>query len=104
MILDFDLIRGCTSISGRTSIRQNLNPASTDRNAYLREVRNFLLAHEADIIGVSAGFDHHLQDWGGLLTTGITGDGKDGRAARKNGGGCFGLLEGGYNTVFLGPM
>ncbi len=106
MILDFDLHFGDGTVHILEGLQyaKILNPASTDRNAYLREVRNFLLAHEADIIGVSAGFDHHLQDWGGLLTTGDYREmGRMVReAARKNGGGCFGLLEGGYNHRVLG--
>ena len=57
-----------------------------------------------DIIGVSAGFDNHRDDWGGLLAT------EDyetmGRmvrqAAERNQAGCFGILEGGYNHAVLG--
>jgi len=81
-----------------------LNPTAADRNAYLKEVSQFLANQKADIIGVSAGFDHHAEDWGGLLAT------DDYRqmgamvreAAARNGGGCFGLLEGGYNHRVLG--
>ncbi len=45
-----------------------------------------------------------MEDWGGLLTTGDYREmGQMVReAARKNGGGCFGLLEGGYNHRVLG--
>ena len=50
------------------------------------------------------GFDHHQQDWGGLLTTGDYREmGRMVReAAVRNNGGCFGLLEGGYNHRVLG--
>ncbi|RZB33197.1 MAG: hypothetical protein SRB2_04129 [Desulfobacteraceae bacterium Eth-SRB2] len=59
---------------------------------------------DADLIGISAGFDNHQRDWGGLLTT------QDYQtigqlvksAAARNGGGCFAILEGGYNHYFLG--
>jgi acetoin utilization deacetylase AcuC-like enzyme len=59
---------------------------------------------DADIIGVSAGFDNHIEDWGGLLST------EDYRelgritrnAAEKSKGGCFAVLEGGYNHQVLG--
>jgi acetoin utilization deacetylase AcuC-like enzyme len=58
----------------------------------------------ADVIGISAGFDNHEDDWGGTL---FTGDYREiGRmvlhAARRHGGGCFGILEGGYNHQVLG--
>jgi len=57
-----------------------------------------------DIIGVSAGFDNHAEDWGGLLSTA---DYKEiGRLVKKasmmHGGGCFAILEGGYNHRVLG--
>jgi acetoin utilization deacetylase AcuC-like enzyme len=62
------------------------------------------LPEDADIIGISAGFDHHEADWGGLLTTS---DYREiGRLvrekSRKGGGGCFAILEGGYNQRVLG--
>jgi acetoin utilization deacetylase AcuC-like enzyme len=106
MILDFDLHFGDGTVNileGKRYVTI-LNPTAADRNTYLKEVRDFLFAQRVDIIGVSAGFDHHVEDWGGLLTT------DDYRqmgrmvreAAGKNGGGCFGLLEGGYNYRVLG--
>ena len=56
------------------------------------------------MIGISAGFDNHQEDWGGTLAT------EDylemGRmvreAAAKRGAGYFALLEGGYNHDVLG--
>lgn len=56
------------------------------------------------MIAVSAGFDNHEDDWGGLLKT------EDYKymgslvraAAFRNHGGCFGILEGGYNHSVLG--
>lgn len=59
---------------------------------------------KADIIGISAGFDNHERDWGGTLKT------EDyyeiGRLVRKASiraqGGCFAILEGGYNHEVLG--
>jgi acetoin utilization deacetylase AcuC-like enzyme len=59
---------------------------------------------QVDIIGISAGFDQHIDDWGGLLTTddyraiGVMVK----KAAQANGGGCFAVLEGGYNHAVLG--
>ena len=105
-ILDFDLQYG----DGNVNILDHhnwlsiCNPAISIRDSYLREVETFIEAHPADIIGISAGFDHHIADWGGLLHT------QDyhlmGRmvidSARKNSGGCFGILEGGYNHDIIG--
>ncbi|MCP3887433.1 MAG: hypothetical protein GY702_00970 [Desulfobulbaceae bacterium] len=81
-----------------------LNPVATDRQDYLEEVRDRLENTDAEVIAVSAGFDYHINDWGGLLRT------EDYRlfgtqvrqTAERNGGGCYGLLEGGYNHNVLG--
>ena len=62
-----------------------------------------LAHHPVDVIGISAGFDNHVDDWGGLLLT------EDyfeiGRlvrgASQKNGGGGFAILEGGYNARYV---
>jgi acetoin utilization deacetylase AcuC-like enzyme len=57
-----------------------------------------------DMIGLSAGFDNHVEDWGGLLNTEDYRDiGRMVReAADRCGAGCFGILEGGYNHAVLG--
>ncbi|MBN2284136.1 MAG: histone deacetylase family protein [Deltaproteobacteria bacterium] len=104
-ILDFDLHfgDGTVNILGHSGYVDILNPSSSDRNAYLREVER-ALPDDADIIGISAGFDNHQLDWGGVLAT------EDYRemgrmvreASRKSGGGCFAILEGGYNHAILG--
>jgi len=81
-----------------------LNPTGVNRNEYLRAVEAKLAQTDADMIAVSAGFDNHEEDWGGLLKT------EDYKymgqlvreAARRNNGGCFGILEGGYNHAVLG--
>jgi acetoin utilization deacetylase AcuC-like enzyme len=70
----------------------------------LSEIERHLARAKADIIGVSAGFDNHMLDWGGLLTT------EDyhtiGRmvfdTCKRLGIGAFGILEGGYNHDVLG--
>jgi len=105
-ILDFDLHfgDGTENILGRKSYVSIHNPGSYDREAYLREVAQELERFPVDLIGISAGFDNHRQDWGGLL---LTDDyyamGRMVRdAARRNGGGCFAVLEGGYNFDVLG--
>jgi acetoin utilization deacetylase AcuC-like enzyme len=105
-ILDFDLHfgDGTENILGRKDYVTIHNPGSHDRLAYLAEVEEELRRYPADVIGVSAGFDNHRQDWGGLLTTeDYTDMGRMVRdAARRNGGGCFAVLEGGYNPDVLG--
>ncbi|MGA7276432.1 MAG: hypothetical protein WBW79_00695 [Desulfocapsaceae bacterium] len=105
-VLDFDLHFG----DGNVNIMEHdtwveiLNPESRGREAYLAEVRSSLAATKADMIAVSAGFDNHINDWGGLLyTDDYRTMGSWVRAtARRNGGGCYGLLEGGYNHNVLG--
>ncbi len=105
-ILDFDLHVGDGNINilDRKGYVTILNPGGQDRNEYLKTVHNSLAKTDADMIAVSAGFDNHEADWGGLLKTeDYTTMGKLVReAARRNSGGCFGLLEGGYNHGVLG--
>jgi acetoin utilization deacetylase AcuC-like enzyme len=105
-ILDFDLHYGDGNVNilGNKGYVTILNPASSNRNEYLKNVLNDLEQTDADMIAVSAGFDNHEADWGGLLKT------EDykymgklvSEAARRNKGGCFGILEGGYNHSVLG--
>jgi len=104
-ILDFDLHfgDGTVNILGHSDYVTIYNPSERDPNAYLRGVEA-MLPGDADIIGISAGFDNHLEDWGGVLSTDDYREmGRMVRAAsRKSGGGCFALLEGGYNHRVLG--
>jgi acetoin utilization deacetylase AcuC-like enzyme len=105
-ILDFDLHYGdgTANILGNRSWVTICNPTSRTRKSYLEEVATFIEAHPANIIGISAGFDHHRDDWGRLLHT------QDYHAmgqmvvksARENNGGCFAILEGGYNHDVIG--
>lgn len=80
------------------------NVEASDRQFFLSEIENELDGRQVDLIGISAGFDNHYDDWGGLL---LTEDYlKIGQlvkaAATRCGGGCFGILEGGYNHQVLG--
>lgn len=105
-ILDFDLHYG----DGNVNILENapwvkiFNPESKSRNTYLDKVKSALDAATADVIAVSAGFDNHVDDWGGLLftedyhTMGLWVS----KTAARNNGGCYGILEGGYNHHVLG--
>lgn len=106
LILDFDLHYGDgnVNIMGEQSWVTIVNPEATSADRYLEVTEKALAEDVFDIIGVSAGFDNHRDDWGGLLSTE---DYRDlGRmvhqAATRNQGGCFGILEGGYNHDVLG--
>lgn len=104
-ILDFDLHfgDGTVNILGHSGYVDIFNPSSSDPFRYLEEVdRN--LPEDADIIGISAGFDNHREDWGGVLSTNDYREmGRMVReASEKSGGGCFAILEGGYNHRVLG--
>ena len=80
------------------------NIETNDRNLFMKEIEEAMEICKSDMIGISAGFDNHIEDWGGVLHT------SDyfeigclvRKAAQRNKGGCFGLLEGGYNHNVLG--
>ncbi len=105
-VLDIDLHFG----DGTENILQGkeyasiCNPSSNNSQDYLIEVERELPRKGVQIIGISAGFDQHVQDWGGLLHT------EDyrviGRMAREaslsSSAGIFAILEGGYNHDVLG--
>jgi acetoin utilization deacetylase AcuC-like enzyme len=105
-VLDIDLHYGdgTANILGKRPYAAVHNVEASTRKAYLNEVATQLSDMDADIIGISAGFDNHRDDWGGLLTT------DDYRqigqmvsqTARRNSSGCFAILEGGYNHEVLG--
>jgi len=105
-VLDIDLHYG----DGTVNIMEDqdwarvYNPEARDREGYLPEVAAELEKRSADVFAISAGFDMHQDDWGGRLSTDDYGE--IGRltasAARRNGGGVFAVLEGGYNHAVLG--
>jgi acetoin utilization deacetylase AcuC-like enzyme len=105
-VLDIDLHYG----DGTVNILRNKgyatihNVETSDRNAYLREIADEMKNCRADIIGISAGFDNHEDDWGGLLKThDYRWIGSQVReAATRLGAGFFAILEGGYNHRVLG--
>jgi acetoin utilization deacetylase AcuC-like enzyme len=105
-VLDFDLHfgDGTVNILGGRGYADLYNPSASNRRDYVGSVEKWLFSRTVDIIGVSAGFDNHVNDWGGLLSTQDYQDmGRMVReASRKNNGGCFAVLEGGYNHGVLG--
>jgi acetoin utilization deacetylase AcuC-like enzyme len=108
LILDFDLHFGDgteNAFMGNPDVVY-FHPESGDRSEFLENVHRRLEQSESyDILAVSAGFDRHVEDWGGLLTT------EDyrtiGSFVKKYShklcrGRRFGVLEGGYNHAVLG--
>lgn len=105
-VLDIDLHfgDGTVNILGGKDWVKICNVDAKDREAYLEEVKWEMDQCKVDLIGISAGFDNHERDWGGTLRT------EDYReigrmvleAAGRSGGGCFAILEGGYNHSVLG--
>ena len=110
LIMDIDLHFGDGTVSifrGDKNVKI-VNPWSADANfeyldmdgnRYLKQVKDAFNDFECDIVGVSAGFDTYVEDWGGLLRT------EDyeeiGRVIRKGAETCdgrrFAVLEGGYH-------
>jgi acetoin utilization deacetylase AcuC-like enzyme len=105
-VLDIDLHYGdgTAAILGESDWAAVYNVAAVGRSAYLLKVKDEMEICKADVIGISAGFDNHQDDWGGTLAT------EDYRqigrmvktAAERCGAGYFALLEGGYNHRVLG--
>jgi len=105
-VLDIDLHYGdgTVNILGKEAWLTIHNVTAYDRKAYMDEVKGEMARCKAGIIGISAGFDNHERDWGGTLRT------EDYReigrmvraAAERSKGGCFAILEGGYNHLVLG--
>ena len=106
-ILDIDLHfgDGTASIFGNTPGVVYFHPESSNRLVFLDSISRFLAQTQADIVAVSAGFDRHEYDWGGLLKT------EDyeaiGRLVKEYSekvyqGQRYGVLEGGYNHNVLG--
>lgn len=105
-VLDIDLHYGdgTDNTLGGLNWVKTFNPETNNRKEYLNKVKDALASITVDIIGISAGFDNHKDDWGGLLSTedyfNIGKMVKDTSVKRK--AGCFALLEGGYNHKVLG--
>jgi acetoin utilization deacetylase AcuC-like enzyme len=108
LILDFDLHFGdgtSTTFGGSASVIY-FHPEGTHRKGFLEEVHRSLQTEKTyDIIAISAGFDRHEEDWGGLLKTeDYLTIGKWAKEASLEHcqGRRFGVLEGGYNHSVLG--
>jgi acetoin utilization deacetylase AcuC-like enzyme len=94
---------GTINILGTKGYTTICNPNELNPDSYMGIVEK-ALSQKFDIIGISAGFDSHENDWGGVLSTEHYREiGKIVRnASRKNNAGCFAVMEGGYNQEVLG--
>lgn len=105
-VLDIDLHFGDGTVNilgGRDWVTIH-NVEASHRGAYLDEVTEGMERCQADMIGISAGFDNHEEDWGAVLRTEdyLEIGQKVRDAVFRNKGGCFAILEGGYNHEVLG--
>jgi len=108
LILDFDLHYGdgtSNTFSGSQSVSY-FHPEGSRREGFLEEVKQCLQTKKPyDIIAISAGFDRHEEDWGGLLKTEdyfTIGKWAKEASLERCQGRRFGVLEGGYNHSVLG--
>ena len=107
-ILDFDLHFGdgtSNTFAGSHEVTY-VHPGGGSREAYLKDLQGSLQAEKRyDIIAVSAGFDRHEDDWGGMLKTedySSIGKWVKEFSIKNCQGRRFGVLEGGYNHSVLG--
>jgi acetoin utilization deacetylase AcuC-like enzyme len=102
--IDFHFGDGTVNTLEKRNWATVINIEAPNRSDYLKEVELAMKNCKADLIGISAGFDYHTKDWGGLLyTEDYEAIGHRVRsAADAAGAGCFAILEGGYNHEVLG--
>lgn len=108
LILDFDLHFGDGTENAFSGIREveYFHPEGSDASEFVGNVRRRLeRAEDFDILAVSAGFDRHVEDWGGLLHTEdyrTIGSLVKTHSQKVCQGRRFAVLEGGYNHSVLG--
>ncbi len=108
LILDFDLHFGdgtANTFSGDRAVTY-FHPEGAHRQAFLQSIQKTLESDkDYDIIAISAGFDRHEEDWGGLLKTEdyhSIGNWTKEFSIENCHGRRFAVLEGGYNHSVLG--
>ena len=107
LILDFDLHfgDGSSNFFEGTKIKY-FHPDASSREAFIDQItKKFDDERDYSILAISAGFDRHIEDWGGLLTTDdyrTIGRLSKEAAGRNCHGRRFAVLEGGYNHSVLG--
>lgn len=102
LVLDIDLHfgDGTVDILGNESWVSILNVETYSRKQFVEEIEKILKNTKYDIVGVSAGFDTYVKDWGRILTTEdylLIGELVKNSCERR-----FALLEGGYYLPDLG--
>ncbi|MFC1833422.1 histone deacetylase family protein [Thermodesulfobacteriota bacterium] len=107
LVLDIDLHFGDGTDNFFTGSKnvEVANIQQNDREIFLHDVDRALSSTEYDVIAISAGFDRHVEDWGGTLTTEdyyVIGRNVRDFARSKCEGRYYAVLEGGYNTSVLG--
>jgi acetoin utilization deacetylase AcuC-like enzyme len=108
LIIDFDLHfgDGTSSIFSGSKNVEYFHLPHGPRERQLSSLKAFLDEKgEYDLLAVSAGFDRHEEDWGGVLRTSDyyeIGKMLRGFSLKKCGGAIFAALEGGYNHAVLG--
>jgi acetoin utilization deacetylase AcuC-like enzyme len=107
-IVDIDLHYGdgTANIFGGVPQVSYFHVEGRGREEYLDDlVGHLATVKDCDVIAVSAGFDRHERDWGGLLTTAdyeTIGKVIRDRAEKVCDGRRYAVLEGGYNHQVLG--
>ena len=107
LVLDFDLHfgDGTSNIFAGSKIRY-FQPEARGQKGFVEEIeKRFQEEKDYSILAVSAGFDRHIEDWGGQLTTNdyrTIGKLVKEAAGRNCEGRRFAVLEGGYNHDVLG--
>ncbi|MCL5982049.1 MAG: histone deacetylase family protein [Firmicutes bacterium] len=105
-IVDFDLHYG----DGTANIFAGVGGVSychvsgSSGYPFVENLKTFLEHTSYDLLAVSAGFDRHAKDWGGMLSDhdyGEIGQALGEAARQKCGGRIFAALEGGYNAGSL---
>ncbi|MFP4170952.1 MAG: histone deacetylase family protein [Methanomassiliicoccales archaeon] len=108
LVVDFDLHFGDGTANHFSSVDEveYYHVPGLDREGQISELSRFLGSRDDfDLLAVSAGFDRHLDDWGGTLYTQDyerIGHLIKKRAEEVCGGRRFAVLEGGYNHRVLG--
>lgn len=108
LIVDIDLHYGdgTANIFTRRSDVAYFHVSGMNRENYLDNLACFLESQGGyDILAVSAGFDRHRRDWGGMLATSdyfTIGRMIKDHALKECGGRRYAVLEGGYNHAVLG--
>ena len=105
LIVDFDLHYGDGTENAFRG-EPNITYYHLPRTNSLEELEKMLgEAKGYDLVAVSAGFDRHVEDWGGMLTTQDytrIGEAIKRFSEKVCGGKRFAVLEGGYNHRVLG--